>query len=274
MKTKTMTKKAKGVSGTKEWAASSVNVMTGCKHECLYCYASASAFRFDRVKHGEWSKETLKMDVLTKRFGKRQGTIMFPTAHDITPENLGYCTTVLLNMLRPGNQVLIVSKPSLTCIEQLTSRLADYKNQILFRFTIGSLDGDVCEFWEPGAPSPGERVAALATAFSEGFKTSVSMEPMLDTDENKIIHTVATLSHMVSDAIWLGKANKLKERLKRNRKLDETTIPMVDALVASQSEDRILSLYDILEGHPKVKWKESIKKVVGLEVPTEAGLDI
>ena len=47
----------KTVSGTKEWASTGVNVMTGCVHGCLYCYASASAFRFDRVKPGEWGNE-------------------------------------------------------------------------------------------------------------------------------------------------------------------------------------------------------------------------
>jgi hypothetical protein len=29
-----------------------------------------------------------------------------------------------------------------------------------------------------------------------------------------------------------------------------------------------------VSGTAKVKWKESIKKVIGLEIPAEAGLDI
>ena len=53
---------------------------------------------------------------------------------------------------------------------------------------------------------------------------------------------------------------------------------MATALMNSQSDDRILSLYKALLGTPevagKLKWKDSIKTVVGLEVPTEPGLDI
>ena len=195
-------------------------------------------------------------------------------AHDITPDNVNYCYTVLCNMLKPGNKVLVVSKPCLETIQKLCFGLQEYKDQILFRFTIGSLNEDTCSFWEPGAPSPGQRVLALCHAFNEGYETSVSMEPLLDTDEDAIVHTVETLSPMVRDFIWLGKANRLSERLKRNRKLDETTAPMVAKLVESQSDDRILSLYNRLKGHLKVKWKESVKKVVGLDIPTEAGLDI
>ena len=29
-----------------------------------------------------------------------------------------------------------------------------------------------------------------------------------------------------------------------------------------------------LKDHPKVKWKESIKKVVGIKAPSEKGLDV
>jgi len=49
---------------------------------------------------------------------------------------------------------------------------------------------------------------------------------------------------------------------------------MGKTLLQSQSDERILSLYEKLKDHPKIKWKESIKKVVGLQIPTEAGLDI
>ncbi len=103
----------KKVSGTKEWASTGVNVMTGCKHECLYCYASASAFRFERVKPGEWGSGVVNEKALTKKFGRRKGTIMFPTAHDITPDNFDHCLIVLSNMLKSGNNVLVVSKPHL-----------------------------------------------------------------------------------------------------------------------------------------------------------------
>jgi len=36
----------------------------------------------------------------------------------------------------------------------------------------------------------------------------------------------------------------------------------------------VKALYQKYEGNLKIKWKDSIKKVVGLERPTEKGLDV
>jgi hypothetical protein len=44
-------------------------------------------------------------------------------------------------------------------------------------------------------------------------------------------------------------------------------------LLASQSDGKIRLLYERLKSNPKIKWKESIKKVVGLPVATVAGYD-
>ena len=40
------------------------------------------------------------------------------------------------------------------------------------------------------------------------------------------------------------------------------------------NNDNIMKLYHKYKDNPKIKWKESIKKIVGIEIPTEAGLDI
>ena len=45
---------------------------------------------------------------------------------------------------------------------------------------------------------------------------------------------------------------------------------MLAKLEASQSDARIKALYARLSGHPLVSWKESIKEVVGIDLPTRA----
>ena len=94
---------------------------------------------------------------------------MFPSSHDITPTNLAGCLVFLEELLRVGNQVLVVSKPHLDCIEAVCEKFGDYQGQILFRFTIGACDDSVLSFWEPGAPEYAERKASLEHAYSEGF---------------------------------------------------------------------------------------------------------
>jgi len=267
--------KNKPVSGTKEWAVHNVNCMRGCGHSCLYCYAQAQAKRFNFDWADTWETEQPNMVAVDKKYHKKQGTIMFPTAHDLTPGNFAHTSHVLLKLLESGNQVLVVSKPHLGVIKEICKLCEPYKKQILFRFTIGSMSDETLKFWEPGAPGFEERLEALRYAYENAFETSVSMEPLLETDEDQVEELCKAVYPYISDYIWIGKMNKVTERLKRNGHWDDpTVVEMAELLMASQTDERILSLYERLHGQPTIKWKESIKTVVGLEVPTEAGLDI
>jgi len=264
--------------GTREWAASSVNVMSGCEHDCLYCYAKTTAKRY-KTHEGPWNEAVVVPSLATKRFGKRKGTVMFPTTHDITPGNLEHCLPVLRRLLEAGNKVLIVSKPHPEVIGRIIAKLAEYKDQVLFRFTIGSMNDAILKFWEPGAPTFSERLDSLRFAHQQGWATSVSMEPMLDLEEDDIVACYEAVVPYVTDNVWLGKMNKVVERLKRNGIITaDDPNPEVSAqaglLMGSQSDERIKALYDRLKDCPHIRWKESVKAVVGIESPAEVGMDI
>ena len=166
--------------GTQEWAASNVNIQDGCEHDCRYCYAKTMAIRFKRATAKSLSKPHLRQHDVDRRYTKRDGRIMFPTAHDITPANLEPCLDVLTRMLAAGNEVLVVSKPRVACVKRLCADLLPYREQIVFRFSIGSTDNAVLSFWEPGAPAFEERLECLRIAHISEYVTSVSCEPMLD----------------------------------------------------------------------------------------------
>jgi hypothetical protein len=91
--------------------------------------------------------------------------------------------------------------------------------------------------------------------------------------DSHIEAVVAEVQQFVSDAIWIGKANQLRARLRING-ADDDTMRRGEALSASQNDDTIRDLYIRMKDNPKIKWKESIKQVVGIEVPQEAGLDV
>ena len=278
-----MTKKA--VSGTREWAAASANCMLGCTHGCRYCFAKTNAIRFGKVTPESWADEK---PMPSTRFHKRNGTVMFPTSHDITNGNLGECLTALSQLLRVGNTVLVVSKPHPDVIEKLCSGLEtsanyfqqDWKTKVLFRFTMGSMDPATLAFWEPNAPTFAERLYSLMWTFKEGWQTSVSMEPMLDLDQADVLRTVRTVAPYVTDAVWLGKANKLGQRCSMNAggQLDSHTSAMVFALDSAWQVEPVIHLYHTVCSDPilstKVKWKDSIKQIVGIEAPSEPGLDV
>jgi len=259
------------VFGTAEWASRTVNYISGCSHDCKYCYAKSMAIRFKRKAPRTWKIEEVNLKKLNNSFKKKNGYTMFPSSHDITPENLDYSLEFLERLLNDGHQVLVVTKPHLLVVETICDKFAAYKDSILFRFTIGSCNSKILKFWEPGAPSFEERLTALQHAHSLGFKTSVSAEPAIDTNTEQLIETLLPI---VTDAIWIGLPNRLKGILKLNGANDPETLERADALLKAQSDDWVRELYYNYKDNPKIKWKDSIKKIIGIERPTLAGLDI
>jgi DNA repair photolyase len=127
----------------------------------------------------------------------------------------------------------------------------------------------ILKFWEPGAPDFEDRLDSLAYAFDSGYQTSVSVEPMLDSDN--IYELVDTVEPLVTDAIWIGKMNHIK----RNIVIDSVEIEAaIRWIKLGQTDDRIKEIYSSLEDNPKIKWKGSIKDLLGIKKPDEPGLDI
>ncbi len=260
----------KPVFGTAEWAVANANYLNGCSNDCKYCYSKDMAIRFKRKTPETWKDEDVNWAAYNKTVRGKGGYIMFPSTHDITPAHLDLAIDFLGRMLRNGNSVLIVSKPSFECIKRICDTYAKFKDKILFRFTIGSVSSDVLRFWEPNAPDYQERKKSLVYAFNNGYKTSISCEPMLDNNVKAIIDD---LSEYVTDAIWLGKMNFVIRRLKTNGLNNEITLEAANQILLWQSDDEIKKLYEKFKDNPKIKWKESIKKVVGLAVSTKKGED-
>jgi hypothetical protein len=81
---------------------------------------------------------------------------------------------------------------------------------------------------------------------------------------------VHELLPFISHSIWLGKMNKIDERIVIE---SPQVAEMVAKAEAGQADDQILGIYSQLSHIPEVRWKESIKAVVGLPLAEEVGLD-
>ena len=250
----------KSAFGTKEWADYNINASSGCASSCRYCYAQSMAIRFKRKTPDTWKEEVVNQKAVEKNYRKRKGVCMYPTSHDITPGTLDASLVVLKKLFEAGNDVLIVTKPHYEVIVRLCDELKEFKDQFLFRFTIGSSDSSVLKFWEPGAPSFEERISALEYAFENGFNTSISMEPTLDLHPEKVIEKVYDY---VTNDIWIGLPNKLNQRLKMNGYGDDEQVMKASAeLQKGQSDEWVIGLVEKYENDPKIRWKDSIRKVI------------
>lgn len=244
--------------GTHEWAEVTENICRGCQNNCLYCYAAHNANRFNLRPRSEWGREELTKRANITSYPAKNGVVMFPSSHDITPFNLLEYIRVAKLILEKGNRLLIVSKPRIECVALMVKEFDPWRDQILFRFTIGSIYKHICDFWEPGAPSPCERIECLKLAQVFGYKTSVSIEPMLEgaLGANLVIGAVREL---VTDTIWIGKMNKIRLRVD----LDEPgNKEAVDSISELQNDQAVIDLYQSRKGDPMIRWKDSIKEVI------------
>jgi len=251
---------AKPRGGTLEWSDQSVNCVRGCEHRCRYCYARAEALRFRRIKSPEqWGTTYLEVNEaqVRRRFPKYSGTVMFPTTHDITPQFLQPCLDVLDHLLEAGNRVLVVSKPTPSCVGAIIERFRDVRELIEFRFTIGALRCNVLNYWEPGAPSASARIASLRMAYDAGFETSVSAEPCLDTYDFPWL--LKALDRYVTRTIWVGGMNQIARRV-----VPGTDPAEIARIEAGQTPAAVRRLYELVGGNPKVRWKNSFRTVLGL----------
>jgi DNA repair photolyase len=244
--------------GTREWAETNLNIADGCSHGCRYCYArQAAVVRFAK-RSGKtfenWTDVVVDPKRVNKQYGKRTGTIMFPTTHDIVPEIIDDCVTVLTRVLSVGNNVLIVSKPHTSCVVDLCTKLLPWRDQVLYRFTIGADDDEILKLWEPNAPSFAERLECLRFAHGDRWRTSVSIEPMLD--PANIDRLVTQLAPFVSDTLWIGKMNHIRARCSD---MDDAVLTVLEA---EFTDEKILAMVERLGGNPKIRWKDSVKLVI------------
>ena len=237
-------------SGTKEWMPNNRNRCDGCKNNCKYCYGKLKAIRYKRRTEEDWHEmRLLKIRQSTK---KADGGIMFPTTHDLHIKHVDCWGPFLKEMLENGNDVLIVTKPEMDSISWIVQNLVQYKEQIEFRFTIGTNDSSVTDYWEPGAPKIAERCIALSFAHSVGWSTSVSMEPLLMESPEKF---VSAMSPTVTGDIWIGIMNHYP----LNPEIVEEALQ-----IKIQSRENIQKVYDSLKDNPQIRWKDSIRELLGL----------
>ncbi len=78
----------------------------------------------------------------------------------------------------------------------------------------------------------------------------------------------------MTETIWLGRVNHLRKNLAHNAPDNLAVRAKADKLLALQIDEWVMALYETHKHDPLIKYKDSIKKVVGLDRPEEKGLDI
>jgi hypothetical protein len=91
---------------------------------------------------------------------------------------------------------------------------------------------------------------------------------MLDTEN--IDALIDDLLPLVTDAIWIGKMGRIRYCVDISDKAVEKAVQVIEA---GQADENIKAIYARHKDNPKIKWKESIKKVIGLKLLERPGMD-
>jgi hypothetical protein len=208
----------------------------------------------------QWLEPVISNSAVDADYKKINGVVMFPSTHDITLRNLSQCLCVLKKLLDAGNSVLIVSKPHWQCITLICEALTEYRSQIMFRFTIGSYNEEVLRFWEPEAPKFKERLACLKYAWYMRYRTSVSAEPYLDNDVTGLF---VMCKPWITDSFWVGLLREFNRRVDLTDVSAEQTEKFVNPLKVAQTPEMVERIYSQLRFEKLVRWKDSIREIVG-----------
>ena len=130
------------------------------------------------------------------------------------------------------------------------------------RFTIGSTNDKVLSFWEPGAPNFNERLSCLQYAFNKGYRTSVSCEPYLD---GFVVHTYEACAPYITDSFWIGMLRNWNSRVREPKPFPSPIEKKIfDRTHNAQKVIFVKALYSCLNGLPYIKWKDSIREIMGI----------
>lgn len=125
----------------------------------------------------------------------RKRIIKWKDNPDINEEFLRMRTSLEL-----GRETITILKPTIEHIDKIYKEFGVVEN-LEIRVSMSSVDNDILKEWEPNTPTFQERYKALEVAHGLGYKTSVSIEPMLDFNALNLMMAIAPLT---TEGVWVG----------------------------------------------------------------------
>jgi DNA repair photolyase len=242
-----------------DWADEPYNYIDSkesCPNQCKYCYIKGMNKRFGRAardkdmtdeKRDLFVAKKEKVDKKWRKNKNKRKLIMFPSSHDIFPENVEDYCVIAEKIIKAGHQILCVTKPDLSCVKIICDKMKKYKNEFRFRFTIGTHNNELLKKWEPYAPSFQERLDSIIDAKEAGFFTSISAEPLLD-DPTELIQ----MTEKYVDEIWIGPMSYVAELRDDSELFDNY----------NEVKKMLPDIFEKFKNHPKVWFKEGLRKMV------------
>ena len=176
--------KPKGAAG--EYARYAVNFYLGCPNGCKYCYlkrgVGAKVLGGDKptlragYDHVMWEVEDFRLDVMKNTKKLIEGGLFLSFTTDPMVTDTYQATIKAVEICLPyGIPVTILTKYVYHYFDLQKNMPKEYADLVTFGVTLTGHDE-----LEPGASRTADRVSALGEAKKYGFRTFVSLEPVID----------------------------------------------------------------------------------------------
>lgn len=190
-----------------EYATDQITVYRECPYGCRYCYATKLGFFKHRIQRGGYNPVEEAKAYL--RVAHHSVLLSFTSDPYPPAERVNQRTSRVLRVLaqNPTNRILILTKNPMLFLER---DIHIAHKDLWVGTTIVSLDKT---YLEPNAPPPKERLKALKTLKELGFKTWISLEPLLPSHLNDGYYPTELVEHTKDFADWyvLGSFNYPKQ---------------------------------------------------------------
>ncbi len=167
----------------------SLNPYMGCTHRCAFCYVRAFERRADRPSDGRYGlsirvkaniAEVLRRE-LARPSWKREDVVIGAATDPYQPAEGRFRLTraCLVELAAARNPFGIITRGPLVVRDIDVLQEASRRAKVSVIFSVPTLDDDVCQKVEPGAPPPRQRLRALKALVDAGIKAGVLMAPIL-----------------------------------------------------------------------------------------------
>jgi hypothetical protein len=193
-----------------EYATLATNPYTGCGMQCGYCYVVHLPGQPDRKLFNAGAVPREDYLVRLRRDARRlqergiTGQVMISFTSDAyNPVNTSLTRPTLETLIDNGFGFCVLTKGGTRALRDMGLYRPE---RDAFAATLTTLDDRASLKWEPKAPLPGDRIAALKVFHQRGIFTWVSLEPVIDV---AAAIAIVEATHGFVDLFKIGRLNYL-----------------------------------------------------------------
>ena len=184
-----------------------MNLYRGCTHDCIYCDGRSEGYYVD----GEFGKDVVvkinAIDVLRRELDPKRKRTPFKKSYMMVGGGVGdsyqpiekkyELTRKTLQFLHENNwPVHLLTKSTLVKRDVDILKKINEKNRAIVSFSFSSADDKISAIFEPGVPSPSERLETIEFFKDEGISCGMFLLPVIPfvTDKPNLLEETIRLA--------------------------------------------------------------------------------